>query len=797
MNYKIGIVYLPFKILCRFVAPQSSNMAHLKLYTFLKYGLFLLFISNIIGCKPTRWVGEDEYLLNQNKIIVEDNSHLDTKEIEGYIRQKPNKKLFFIFRMNLAAYNYAQRGKKKGPVKRWLEKTIGEEPSIYDSLLVHRTVNQFNRYLENNAYYKGNVRTEVNFKGKKVQVNYIIHTSDPLYVESVKYIILDSGIAKNIFADTARAHLHPQATFTLENMQSERNRISDQLRDSGYYYFNNDYVRYIVDTSNYKARVNIEVQKAIQKDSAGVFFRTPHKKYWVNQIYFYPNFRPQEAIKNRQVYFNSLDTLQYGDYTFLYDGKPNVKPKTILKAENLMPGQLYSLTNVKNTSKYLNSLRLFRLNNISFTRQAGSDSLLNCHVQLTPFTYQDYSVSFEMTNTKGNIGIGGSFKYRHKNLFKGAELFQLKLTGSNQFVSKTEDREAFNILEAGAEASLDIPSFLIPFKTENFYKKYNPKTSFSMAANYQLRPDFKRLIYSASMGYKWKASNYVNYNINAIDLSTVKVTDMSTSFENDIKGTYLENNYKDYFIAGGRYSFIYQDATDTKRRNHTFFRWNFEFAGNLFYSLDKYLLNRDTTGTGGYYSIFGLPYAQFAKTDMDLRYYQPLSQNQSFAYRAYAGVAVPYGNTNAVPFIRQFSAGGADGMRAWQIKDLGPGTYNAPDSTFPNQMSDIKIEFNMEYRFDIARHFKGAAFVDIGNIWSISEEDERPGAAFDVSKFYRQFAFGTGLGARYDIKFAVIRLDAAVKMRDPSISDASTWILFNRPFKFNHINWNFAIGYPF
>jgi outer membrane protein assembly factor BamA len=274
------------------------------------------------------------------------------------------------------------------------------------------------------------------------------------------------------------------------------------------------------------------------------------------------------------------------------------------------------------------------------------------------------------------------------------------------------------------------------------------------------------------------------------------VKNLTDDFKEEIEGTYLENNYKDYLIVGGRYSYIYQERKSELRSNYAFFRWNVELAGNLLHGIDNMLDSRDTV-EGGYYAIKGLQYAQFAKTDIDWRYYQGFGNRNSLVYRAFGGVALPYGNANAVPFIRQYYSGGAEGMRAWQVKELGPGSFQQPDSVYPNQMSDIKLEFNIEHRYDIFGNFKGATFIDIGNIWAISEEDERPGAVFQFDQFYKQFAIGTGLGIRYDIRFAVIRLDAGIKVRVPSREGNDSWILFNRPFNYRHINWNFAIGYPF
>ena len=392
--------------------------------------------------------------------------------------------------------------------------------------------------------------------------------------------------------------------------------------------------------------------------------------------------------------------------------------------------------------------------------------------------------------------MGGNLNYQHKNLFHGAEILNVKLSGSLQRQTKTETTDAFNIIEFGVESSLETPSFILPFRTSKWYRKLDPRTSLTVAYNYQHRPDYTRKITTVLTTYSWKANDYLRFLVSPIDLNTVRIPERTEAFDQRIKGKYIENSYKDYFIIGSRYSILYQNRNPQKRTDFSYFRWNLDLAGNLLHLLHQSTNNQDTTGRG-YYEIYNLQYAQFVKTDVDYRYYHYLSERDQLVTRLFAGVAIPYGNATAVPFVRQYYAGGAEGIRAWSVRDLGPGTYRDTSATYPNQTADIKLEFNLEYRFDIIKSFKGAWFADMGNIWALKEDANRPGAEFNLDTFYKQLAIGTGFGLRLDLNFAVIRLDGGVKVKDPAVSGPDSWTLFHNKFRFKSITWQFGIGYPF
>jgi hypothetical protein len=396
----------------------------------------------------------------------------------------------------------------------------------------------------------------------------------------------------------------------------------------------------------------------------------------------------------------------------------------------------------------------------------------------------------------------------HRNLFGGAENLNIRLKGSIEFLRKINTSSIQNlkgidlVYEAGIDARLTLPQFLLPLRTENFIRKYNPKTRISLAFNQQQRPDYTRRITNAGFGYTWSNFPYISHIINPLDINYVKMLRIDTLFLQEIRNTYLEHSYEDRLITSTNYSFIFNNQDIKKLSSYTYFRINTEQAGFLLSGMYKLFGEPNASGK---YELAGNEYAQFIKCDFDIRHYSILDDKTRIVYRFFAGVAWPYGNSVAIPFEKQYFTGGANGIRAWPVRNLGPGTYLEKRSVYPNATADIKLEANFEYRFKLLWILEGALFVDAGNIWAIKNQDNRLGAVFMWNSFYKQIAVGTGFGVRMDFSFFIFRFDLGVKARDPSIPaelGGPRWVIFNRP---NSEDYNFgyfttfhlAIGYPF
>ena len=337
----------------------------------------------------------------------------------------------------------------------------------------------------------------------------------------------------------------------------------------------------------------------------------------------------------------------------------------------------------------------------------------------------------------------------------------------------------------------------VPFlKKENFIKKYNPTTTLLAAYNYQAMPFYTRTMANATFGYNWRAGNYQEHIINPLQFNIVKLISIDSAYAVRIESSsYLAYSYKDIMILGGGYSYIFNNQIIKKSKDYWFLRINAEASGNMLSLVEKFSGAKKTDGS---YYLLGQPFAQYVRTDFDLRYNYILNDVSSLVYRGFFGIGIPYGNSKAIPFEKQYFGGGANGIRAWQVRSLGPGSYvHDTATTFLNQTADIKLEANAEYRFKLFWILEGALFLDAGNIWTYHYDPARPGAQFQFNKFYKDIAVGTGTGFRFDFKFVIGRVDVGMKLRDPLIQSGSKWIIMNRPYERNDFTLVLGIGYPF
>ena len=405
-------------------------------------------------------------------------------------------------------------------------------------------------------------------------------------------------------------------------------------------------------------------------------------------------------------------------------------------------------------------------------------------------------MALEGTHSSGNLGMAGNIIYKHRNLFGGAEDFELKFKGAIEFIANSGSD--FNkMIEFGANARLDVPQFWLPVKAERLQQKYTPRTAINLSYNYQQRPDFTRTIAKASFGYNWKTALRRRHEINIVDLNYVNVGDMSDDFSEFIEGKYIESSYRSHVVPALNYTFTFSNQSINKDEDFIFFRIRPEVAGNLF-SAGYYIAGTEKPEQG--FVFFDTPYAQYMIADLDLRYHKIFSEANELVFRVFAGVGYPYGNASAMPFEKKYFSGGSNGIRAWQVRSLGPGSYKLPlelRSQYPNQLGDIKLEANAEYRFDLFWQLEGALFLDAGNIWAISSADERQGAIFKPRTFYDEVAVGTGMGLRMDLSFVIIRFDLGAKLRDPGLSDGPSWFPKYESYFKEGLVLNFAIGYPF
>lgn len=756
------------------------------------------------SCSSTKFVPEGKYLLNDTDIKI-DNKSINKEELKAQVRQKENLKILGFIKFHLGLYNLSSKKKEDGWFKR-----IGEEPVIYDEFMTARSKDQLRLYLKNKGYYNPKISEELIFKEKKPKLNvvYSIETGEPHRISTYNYRIADSRIRPAVLADTAHQLIKSGAIFDVDVLNEERKRVAERLKDQGYYNFSADFISYLADTSLANRQVDLTVSIA-DNDPGDEFESVRHfKKYLVRDYRITPDFIPVQLRGGQQ--FSVPDTLRDEPYTFLYRDKLKYKPEVFYNINRIPDSTYYSLKNVERTYRSLVQLRQFRVVNLNFEEvpQMATDSVgvLDCNFQLAALPRQGFSADLEGTNSSGNLGVAGSLNYLHRNIFRGAEIFNLNLKGAveRQQTLIGSSSLDFNTREFGLEGSLSIPKFVSPVKGKRLFNYQVPQTDLSLGYNFQRRPDYTRTITNFKFGYNWKTSTTKTHFLSLVDFNFVNLYEFNEAFLNSIRDLYIKSSFTDHLILALNYTQVDNTQNIKRRDNYRYFKWSFESAGNVLAAFSALTNQQEqsqedsiTGQISNFHQVLGTRYAQYLKADFEYRYGHMIDKYNSIVARTFVGVGLPYGNFDVLPFEKKYFTGGANGIRAWQVRSLGPGTYKAPEGTYPNQSSDIKLEANLEYRYRFLWRIEGAFFLDAGNIWAINEKDNRTGAQFRLDQFYKQIAVGTGMGLRFDFTYFIFRLDLGMKLRDPSLAEGKRFIIGSYPISSDHFNLSFAIGYPF
>lgn len=782
--------------------------------------------SVLMACNATRMIPEERDLLKGYTIQC-DNKTIDIEELDSYVKQRPNKTLFGI-RLYTFIYNYSVR--KETNFRERIGQRMGEKPVIYSELLTNKTMGQFKLYLQNKGYYHATIEDTIRKTGKRkyydedgkssgkkkrmVSLTYIIKTGEPYVIRSIRDTIEDPDI-QTIYNEMRKgAIVRKGHLFDVGQLENERTRLTDTIRSRGYYKFQKQYIYYLADTtlSGNAVDLILGIKNPIFESDVpptDTLVDWGHKVYLIDSVCFHADYDIRKEAEPTTSYL--ADSLSLSKVRVEFPlankrGKPGLKTETLLQGLYILPDSLYNSSHVAQSNRYYGSLRAVKLVNISFHEPDFSlyeDTLpLNAHIYITPAVKQSFTIEIEGTNTSGNFGVAGNIAYQHLNVFRGSEHFGLKLTGAReaQFDVIGGGATSFNTNELGVETSLETPKFLVPFlRSENFRRKYAPKTKVLVAFNYQKRQDYTRFIQNVSAGYYWKTGDYITHYLNPVNFNLVRLPYKSARFDSIIAGLYIKDSYTDHAISASNYSLIYNNQNINKRRDHTYSKLFVEVAGNSLYGFNT-LFNSPETEDGNY-TVFNTRYAQYFKTDWDFRFYDIHDQRSSMVYRFFVGAGFPYGNLKVMPFSKKYFAGGANSLRAWAVRSLGPGSYVGDTAqvgtVLPNQLGDIILEANMEYRFKMFWMFEGALFLDAGNIWAINKDDNREGALFAWDTFYREIALGTGVGLRLDLSFFVFRLDMGLKLRDPSLPAGERWVLGQKDYRGDRIALNLGIGYPF
>lgn len=768
--------------------------------------LFLVLASSVLltGCFNTRFLNDGEQLFQRNRVVFEDERPPEGdkalgSELKDISQLQPNTKFIGLTKTRLWFYNVANKGKET-KFKYWMKYKVGEPPVFYDSLYADRSVVLMKNYLENKGYFYANVTYAEKVKRKKVTLIYLVDLGEVYRIRNVTFPKGSGPINLIAQKNKEKSMIIPCDPFQVSELKAERERIANDMRDQGYYYFNKEYVNFDLDSNDTKKTVDVFVRILPPSDSA------KHQVYYINEVFVNTDFSIERLKAGAQ-----YDTITKGEYHFISE-KLKFRPEMLMRSIHFEKDGRYSRADQQLTTTHLADLGVFKFINIKFepANVTGTygDNYLNCIITLTPSKKQEWSVEAEANNnTSYLLGLGLTFTYRNKNLFKGAELFEMSVSGSFE-TNFVQGLSFFNTVDLTASMNLYLDKFLVPFKLRNVSKYFRPRTIISLRNSFLRRIGYYTVnSTNLSFGYDWRETSNKRHILNPAVVSLVRVLDASQEFRDILsRSQTLKNSFTEQLIIGWEYTYMWNSLPERFKRTRFFVRANADIAGNIihgFYELAN--INKETQKP---YKMFSIPYAQYVLFNLEVKNYLDVRRKAQFVTRFFAGVGVAYGNSDALPYIKQFFSGGSNGIRAWRVRTLGPGSFVFEESDvagagnfFYDQTGDVKLEVNAEMRFPIYRFIKGAVFVDAGNIWTLKSDTLRPGANFDINRFYREIGIGTGIGGRLDFSYFVLRLDIAVPIHDPG-APGSKWIIQNldltdRTSRRNFFKFNIAIGYPF
>lgn len=777
------------------------------------FGILLLIIG-MASCYPTRNVPADSYLYTKNSFKISQGK-IESNDISSYFKQKTNSKILII-RPYTWFYDIGTLFKDSSRFYNFFTKSIGEAPILFDSTLVNPTIENINQHLKNLGYYDAKISAQItkSKRRKTARVKYVIIPNKPYIINKFSFDIENRKVKTFVLADWSKSLLDTANIFSITKLQNERTRISEQLRDEGFYYFNKNQISFVADTNLQSHKVNITLkideQIALKNRNNDSISKIKDIQYQFSKIYIIPEVSDLTTGDKIDTTIYSYDYDHRGviDYYFIHSKKISVNPKAIIQALFIKPKRFYKKTDISQTYKALNNLNLYNYVNISIhdiAKEVDGVGQLECEVRLSKMSKYNIISNSELKNTGGELGLEQNFGFISRNTFKNGEVLKINLRGALEVQNVTNINsttntilKVFNTFEAGLNTSLEIPRFFAPVRRNFFSRYFNPKTIFNLGYNYQDRPDYTRLILNGTFGYKWVSNANTSHILNPVELSSVKIFP-TKEFQNTID-TYqdprIKYSYQDHLVLGMSYSYLYSEKKVKIKTPFKFFFGKIELGGIPYNLISKAI--GDAKDNQGQYYIGKLPYSQFARLDADFRYYIPANYGKTLhVFRVGIGIGLPLSGSVAMPFEKSFYIGGANSLRGWTIGTLGPGSFTSGNNYF-EMTGDIKIEMNYEFRFPISAPLMGALFTDVGNIFLLKNSEVMPGGTFYFNNFANKLAADIGYGIRYDMNFLIIRFDIAHPVYQPYLEAGNRWTMYSHGTNPHLlIAYNFAIGYPF
>ena len=777
---------------------QKSNYILVKM-------LVAACVMLLTACSTTKHVPEGKYLLDDVKINITDkdkDTPLKSAEMMNYLRQIPNHKVLGGLRLQLAFYNLSGKDSTNW-FNKWVRR-VGSAPVIYDPSLTDASVKQLSTALANKGYMNSTVTVDTlgNLDKKRMKVTYNVTFGQPHYVSSISYNIPNDTLRELILADSAQFLVKQNSVFDRNLLDEERQGISERLRSKGYFAFNKEYITFTADTAAGEKNVNLTMNLMRPYLSESMPYYTSHRPFYVRNVTFVTSYNP--ATMHNSTDFDEKDLVWHNDYRIFYGDDRYLRASVLEESCFISPGKQYNSKDVDRTYEAFGRLGIVKFVNIELVPVGEIDGKiwLDAYVLLSRTKPQTASVSLEGTNSEGDFGFGVGLGYQHRNVFKGSEILNAKFKAS--YESLSGDLSGFindNYSEYQAELGIRYPKFKAPFLKRSFKQKILAQTEFALNFNYQERPEYTRVIAGAGWRYLWsERTNKTRHTFNLMDLNYVNLPKSKSSFIENISNPLLRYSYEDHLIMRMGYSYYHSNKKEANLMRKLYqpdvytIRVATETAGNLLYGISNLIGQDKEDGT---YKVVGINYSQYFKVDADYSFTHSFNPKSSLAFHVGVGAAMPYGNSKVLPFEKRFYAGGANSVRGWGVRTLGPGSYFATNSvnSFIYQCGDIRLDLNLEYRAKLFWVLELGAFIDAGNIWTIREYEDQPGGVFKFNKFYEQIALSYGLGIRMDFTYFLLRLDVGMKAHNPA-SGQERWPLL-------HPDWgrdsafHFSVGYPF
>lgn len=777
------------------------------------------------GCASTRYI--EDYQSIVKKVEIDSIDKAFKEQAYNYVQKdiRPSEGLG----LNVAIYNVFNT--KGGKYKTSNIKPLGSPPPILDSALVEISRNQIEKYLKSKGFFKAKVKSEISVADKKAKLKFIADPGPAFFINNITYKIPDSTVKALYIANKELfTHLHVGMQYDEDSLVYEREQIYQVMRQNGYRDFERPYVRYEPDSSQNNSKVSVKLVIDNPIDSS-----LKHKVYTIGEsnIIVAPN---SEGFPDNL----NLDSLKkgfknYRGVTFM-DMSTRFRRNPIVRYDFLREGEIYDIRKEKLTYDRMYELNVFKNVKIDYVKASDSSQKVLPIITLIPQKRRSNRIEGEIPFNDGTVGFNLSNTYTDNNFLRGAEKFQFQVKGGLQ--SRIQDgKSIFSDIyqrDFSVSASLTVPRLIVPFAIPMMGKNGMPSTTFSSSYLYALQKDITvRKIFINTITYDWVETKSKLHSLTPLNIeyrfgSVLIDTNNAANVEVFVKNLYniILLARKD-FTLGIKYSYSLNADKLTENRSFVYFRGNIDLAGNALQLVSNTFGNKHNPREGDYGTIFGLPYNQYIRPEIDLRWYKKLGANQQFIARVNTGVGYAYGNSISIPFEKLFYAGGSSGIRAWQARTLGPGNYNraviptpeARNATYGiDQLGEVRIETNFEYRFLLVNKLfggklKGATFVDMGNVWNISPNNPQPETYFNFKKIGQQIAIGTGLGFRYDVQFFVFRFDLGLKVKDPQFEGGEQWVIgkyirgakdfkeryfvAHNPERYRFMQYNFGIGMPF